>query len=140
MTQGAPRKTEAQKELAGTEGKHPPKKPLELIEEPLKEIPLPPLWLSNIHATIEWERVARILIENKLLTESSLSSLGVLCSMYGKLIEVFEHGGVPKAAELQQYRNLANDFGLTPMSQARLKPTGPAKSKNRFSKFGRDGR
>ena len=40
---------------------------------------------------------------------------------------------------LAQYRGIANDVGLTPMAQGKVKPVGDEKKTNRFAKFGKQG-
>jgi hypothetical protein len=74
-------------------------------------------------------------VVNKLLTPSSLSPLGVLCALFGQLVDIYEDGRQPKAADLAQYRGLANDFGLTPMAQARIKPASDTSDENPFDEF-----
>jgi phage terminase small subunit len=107
-----------------------------LIETPLDKIPDPPAWLPNAFAVQEWVRITPILQVNKLLTESSVQALGVLCACYGKIVQTYAAGASPTASDLAQYRGLANEFGITPMASSRLK-TNPEEPKgNRFRKFG----
>ena len=107
------------------------------VEEPLAEVPSAPDWLPNGHALKEWNRIAPILVANKLLTESSLQTLGVLCAVYGKIVQLYSAGESPIASQLAQYRGLAAEFGMTPMSQAKMKtPAAPEKA-NRFSQHGK---
>lgn len=105
-------------------------------EEPLQVLPDPPAWLPNDHARNEWRRLTPILVANKLLTESSLQSLGVLCAVYGKIVQLYAAGESPIASQLAQYRGLAAEFGMTPLSQAKMKPAAAPEKKNRFSKYG----
>jgi phage terminase small subunit len=107
------------------------------VEEPLTEAPPPPDWLPNAHAMREWNRLAPILAVNKLLTESSMQSLGVLCACYGKIVQLYAAGESPNASQLAQYRGMAAEFGLTPLSQSRLKPNAEPEKENRFSKHGK---
>src|SRR5574337_105546 len=77
-----PRKAHNLKVVAGTA--RPDRIEPTGVELPLIDAaPLPPDWLPNIHAQKEWERLAPILCANKLLTEASLSTLGMLCAPSG---------------------------------------------------------
>lgn len=91
------------------------------IEELLVSTPLPPLWLPNHHAVTEWMRLAPILINMKLLTEGSLSSLAQLCALHGKIVQLYAAGEAPGASMLGTLRNLHNDFGLSPIAQGKVK-------------------
>jgi phage terminase small subunit len=108
--------------------------PLPLVDE----VPAPPDWLPNAHAVREWQRLAPILFACGLLTEASLSALGMLCAIHGKLLQSFEAGVTPTGHLLAQYRSLVNDFGMTPAAQSKVtvqsKPVG-----NRFASNGRRG-
>lgn len=99
-------------------------------------VPKAPDWLPNAHAVSEWERLAPILTANGLLTEAGYSPLGHLCALHGKLVEMLESGEVPQGVLQAQYRNLMNDFGLTPIAQGKLKPVGSGADANPFSRNG----
>ena len=101
------------------------------------EVPKAPDWLPNAHAVKEWNRLAPILVANKLLTEGGTSALGVLCATHGNIVQLYAAGLAPVASMLSQYRNLINDFGLTPVAQGKVKPVGDAPAKNAFSQNGR---
>lgn len=133
-----PRKPQQLKVISGTD--QPCRRddtPSLFQEEPLELQPDPPAWLVNPYAQAEWRRLCPILVANKLLTESSLQSLGVLCAVYGKIVQLYAAGESPIASQLAQYRGLAAEFGLTPLSQAKMKPAAPSEKKNRFSGYGR---
>ncbi|PZP90194.1 MAG: hypothetical protein DI587_39355, partial [Variovorax paradoxus] len=102
------------------------------------EVPKPPSWLPNAHAVKEWNRLAPILVANKLLSEGGLSALAMLCSLHGKLVQLFAAGEAPVASMVAQYRNLINDFGLTPVAQGKVKPVGNDTPEG--NKFARNGR
>lgn len=124
--------------LKGIDGSRHAGKPDDAIRYPtLEHVPPHPDWLVNFHAQQEWKRLGPILAANKLLTEVSLSSLANLCAMYGSMVTTWSAGGVPNAALLSQYRQLANEFGLTPLSQGRIKAPNDAPSTNPFSNNGR---
>lgn len=132
-----------------------PKKPLELkvisgtvrpsrkgapkVELPLlSSVPPAPAWLPNAHAVAEWNRLARILTANKLLAEAATSALGHLCAVHGMIVEMFTSGQRPTGHLLAQYRNLANDFGLTPVAQGKVRPA-PAGKEPDENPFARNG-
>lgn len=101
-------------------------------------VPDAPDWLPNAHALKEWERLAPILHANGLLTEPGLMALAHLCALHGKLVQLWSAGESPSGHLLSQYRNLINDFGLTPVAQGKVKAGGAdAKPANRFSSNGR---
>lgn len=110
-----------------------------LIDTPITEIPFPPTWLPNSHATNEWMRLCPILINMKLLTEGSLSSLAQLCALHGKIVQLYAAGEAPGASMLGTLRNLHNDFGLSPLAQGKVKSetTKPEEKPNGFAKRGR---
>jgi phage terminase small subunit len=109
------------KAVAGTERKD--RVIPDAVELPLvSDVPAAPDWLPNAHSVLEWNRLAPILTANKLLTEAGCSSLAVLCSLHGKIVQLFAAGECPTGHMLAQYRNLVNDFGLTPVAQGKVKP------------------
>jgi len=79
--------------------------PVDTVANP----PPAPDWLPNAHAVKEWDRLTRILIANKLLTEGGLSALATLCAVHGKLVQLWAAGETPKAAMLAQYRGFTSD-------------------------------
>lgn len=109
--------------------------PAVAVEMPaLEQVPEPPDWLLNAHAVNEWKRLAPLLVKNKLLTEAGQSALGVLCSLHGELQRQLSVGIMPTAHLVAQYRAMSNDFGLTPMSQGKVRPSGEAEKPG--GKFG----
>lgn len=133
---GPGKKPAGLKVVAGTE--RPDRKAPPVVDLPtVAAIPKPPSWLPNAHAKKEWERLAPILVANKLLTEGGLSAFGMLCSLHGKLVQLWAAGEAPVASMVSQYRNLINDFGLTPVAQGKVAPVGDGKKENRFSRNGR---
>ena len=127
------------KAIAGT-GRKDREAPPSVELPTISEVPAPPDWLPNAHATKEWNRLAPILVANKLLTEAGLSAFGMLCSLHGKLVQLFAAGESPNASMVASYRNLVNDFGLTPVAQGKVKPSGAESTPgNRFASNGRRG-
>lgn len=128
-----PRKPASLKLVAGTN--RPDREAPPAVELPLVDAaPSAPDWLPNAHAKNEWDRLSRILYANKLLTEAGLTTLGVLCSLFGKICQLYAAGESPTGHMVAQYRALANDFGLTPVAQGRVKPNGEG-SKSPGGKF-----
>ena len=107
-------------ELRGRFANHPERRRFDPVPiNTLAERPAAPDWLPNAHAVQEWDRLARILAANKLLTESGLSALAMLCAVHGKLVQVWTAGETPKASLLAQHRGFTSDFGLTPAAHGR---------------------
>lgn len=127
------------KVVAGTD--RPDRKSDEGVDLPLVDkVPPAPDWLPNVHAKKEFKRLAAILHANRLLTEGGLMSLGHLCALHGKLVQLWSAGESPSGHLLSQYRNLINDFGLTPVSQGKVKPgAGAENSGNKFATNGKRG-
>jgi phage terminase small subunit len=94
----------------------------------LTEVPEPPDWLPNALATKEWRRLAPILVEFKLLPAASIGPFGVYCGLHGKITQLFGAGETPSGHLISQYHQLASAFGLTAISQQKIKPrsTDPA--------------
>jgi len=133
---GPGRKPAGLKMVSGTERKD--RSPESHIDLPIVSVtPDAPDWLPNSHAVKEWDRLARILTANKLLTEGGLSALGMLCALHGKLVQLWAAGEAPTGHMMAQYRNLINDFGLTPVAQGKVKPVGAEEKGNKFASNGK---
>lgn len=133
---GPGRTPRALKAIAGTERDDrpiPDPLPLPLIEH----MPPAPDWLPNSHAKKEWNRLGPILIAVGLLTEGGLSAFGMLCSLHGKLVQLWAAGESPTGHMVAQYRNLINDFGLTPVAQGKVKQVGEKPQANAFARNGK---
>jgi phage terminase small subunit len=132
-----PRKPTSLKVVAGTDRPDrafPPVTELPLVAY----VPAAPDWLPNAHAIKEWERLAPILHANKLLTEAGLSTLGMLCALHGKIVQLYAAGESPVASMVAQHRALSNDFGLTPAAQGKVRPNGDTeKPGNAFAALGK---
>lgn len=133
---GPGRKPSSLKSIAGTD--RPDRKTEGSVAlDPLGELPPAPNWLPNAHAKKEWQRLGPILVANGLLTDGGLSAFGMLCSLHGKLVQLWSAGESPTGHMVAQYRNLINDFGLTPVAQGKVKPVGEKPQGNAFAKNGR---
>ena len=128
-----PTKPRSLKVIAGTERRDRAAAPA--LELPLVAgAPKPPDWLPNAHAVKEWHRLVPILMGCKLLTNASTSVLAMLCSLHGAIVESYAAGESPTASMIAQYRNLANDFGLSPVAQTKVKTAGATESTNPFAR------
>lgn len=108
------------------------------VELPLVDtVPAAPAWLLSRAAVAEFDRLARILHANRLLTEASLAPLAHLAALHGTLVELWSAGTTPAGNLLVVYRAMISDFGLTPVAQTRLPrpPGGPP-----GGRFGSNGR
>lgn len=128
-----PSKTPAHlKVIAGTSRKD--RDPPPSIEVPaLEAIPEPVDWLANVHAVKEWRRLAPILVANKLLAEADLSSFGHMCSLHGKMVQLWAAGESPTGHMVAQYNALASAFGLSPAWRGKVKPVGGKEKANKFA-------
>lgn len=100
--------------------------------------PPAPQWLPNAHAVSEWNRLAPLLVANRLLTEPALQVLGHVCALHGVIVERMGKGQPPNAALISVYRGLINDFGLTPVAQVKVRPAGGEPSTaNPFARNGK---
>jgi phage terminase small subunit len=128
-----PKKNEKIKALAGTDRKdRAPKN--NCVDFPLmRRVPKPPTWLPNPAAKTEWRRLAPILFNNKLLTESSVGPLAQLCALHGKIVQLYRAGQLPSVTMINAYRNFANDFGLTPVAQSKVTLGDGAGKGNKFA-------
>lgn len=104
---------------------------------PVYDVPRAPHWLSkDLVATREWNRLAAVLVANKLLTVGNLGALGQLCALHGHLTRAWSDGVTPSGSMMAAYRALCVELGLFAM---RLPPPVTDKP-NRFANFtrGRD--
>lgn len=131
-----PKKPRALKVVSGTV--QPCRDDAAIVDLPvISSVPPAPDWLPNAHAVKEWNRLAPVLVANKILTEGSLSPLGNLCALHGKMVQLWAAGEAPVASMVAQYRNLINDFGLTPVAQGKVKAMPDKPEGNAFSRNGR---
>lgn len=93
--------------------------------------------MPNAHAVKEWNRLVPVLMANRLLTEGGLGPLAMMCSIYGKMVQLYAAGETPTGHMLNQYRGLANDFGLTPVAQGKVRGGEAEKKGNKFAGNGK---
>ena len=132
-----PRKPTALKVIAGTS--RPDRAYTPEIELPLVEsLPNAPDWMPNTHAVKEWDRLARILIANKLLAEADLTALGHMCALHGKIVQLYAAGESPTASMAGALRVMQGDFGLSPVARGKVSAGSSDKpSGNKFATIGR---
>ncbi len=121
-----PRKPPQLKILSGT--KRPCREtPIHVDIDLVSELPEAPDWLPNPHAVDEFNRLAALLRANGLLTPGGVGVLAHLCALFGKLVQLWRAGDTPSGHLMAQYRNLSNDFGLTPIAQGKVSVSGGEK-------------
>ena len=131
---GPPKKPRHLKAVAGTA--RPDRAPVTVVEfEPVMAVPSPVDWLPNAHAVNEWNRLAPILVANKLLADADLSTFGHLCALHGKMVQLWAAGEAPTGHMVAQYNALAAGFGLSPAWRGKVKPIGDQDAANKFAKF-----
>lgn len=100
-------------------------------------VPDAPGWLPNAEAVNEFNKLAGVLFNNGLLLEGSISSLGHLAAIHGMLVKLWSAGLTPSGHLMAQYRNLSNDFGLTPVSSSKIGGAAPVAKANKFASNGK---
>ncbi len=77
--------------------------------------PIRPAWLKNPDAILEFDRLAPLLLANKLLTDGNVGVFTQMCALHGRLVAMWTEGTTPSAAMLSTYRALCNALGLLGM-------------------------
>jgi phage terminase small subunit len=126
-----PRKPDLLKIMQGTYKKE---RAQNIIPLPvMREIPPMPGWMYGHDIAIaEWNKLTKILCEVGILTEAGANALAVLCMLLEHIVRYFESGECPPAVLVAQYRNMINDFGITPVAQTKVKANGEQKKQNSF--------
>jgi hypothetical protein len=101
---------------------------------PVAAVPTAPDWLPNAAAVREWKRLAALLTATRILAEADLATLGHLCAVHGKIVQLWAAGEAPTGHLLAQHNALAAAFGLAPAWRARVRPSDPPRD-NPFSRF-----
>lgn len=99
---------------------------------PVGQVPPAPSWMTNLEAQKEWNRLARVMVANKLLSSGNASLLAHAVMLGARLSEVWQSGATPSAAQVTVYRRLLGDLGLTNMADV-----APRGGPNRFLDFKR---
>jgi P27 family predicted phage terminase small subunit len=137
--------------LRGNPGRRPLNKN-EPAPRPLKAAPRPPTFL-NRRAAAEWRRIARELVELRLLTSVDHAALAGYCDCFAEAAEASEllkkTPGLTVTGPNGTYanpllrirrqafasmRSFLVEFGLTPSSRSRVSAPAPEKSEDRESR------
>src|SRR5687767_12384414 len=96
---------------------------------PITDAPRPPRWLTNVAGLREWNRLARIMLANGLLTEGNIILLSHTVMLGLRIAEGRRAGATPDASLLAVYRRLLGDLGLSSMAAL----PAPQDKPNRFA-------
>ncbi len=100
--------------------------------EPLTKAPSAPKWMND-DARAEWKRIMPRLIADRIITKADLTGVENYCVAVGRVREVerlFATGGLDKTLfgiqnrAMQTARQLAAEYGLSPVSRARVGAAG----------------
>lgn len=95
---------------------------------PLTKAPPAPKWMTD-EARAEWKRIMPRLIEDRIVTKADLTGVENYCVAVGRVREIetlFRAGGLDKTLfgmqnrAMQTARQLAAEYGLSPVSRARV--------------------
>ena len=125
-----PRKPTVLKALSGT-NRADRAAPVGVAAPNVTDVPPAPSWLPNAHAVLEWNRLATLLTNLGMLTETGLGPLAMLCSLHGTIVQQLAAGTMPNAALYAQYQCYVKEFGLTPVSSTKVTPRSQKKA-NKF--------
>jgi P27 family predicted phage terminase small subunit len=100
--------------------------------EALTKAPPAPKWMND-DARAEWKRIMPRLIAERIVTKADLTGVENYCVAVGRIREVerlFAAGGLDKTLfgiqnrAMQTARQLAAEYGLSPVSRARVGAAG----------------
>ncbi len=100
--------------------------------EPLTKAPTAPKWMTD-DARAEWKRIMPRLIADRIITKADLTGVENYCIATGRVREIehlFAAGGLDKTLfgmqnrAMQTARQLAAEYGLSPVSRARVGSAG----------------
>ncbi|MBF2716890.1 phage terminase small subunit P27 family [Agrobacterium vitis] len=95
---------------------------------PLTKAPSAPKWMTD-EARAEWKRIMPRLIEDRIVTKADLTGVENYCVAVGRVREIeaiFRSSGLDKTLfgmqnrAMQTARQLAAEYGLSPVSRARV--------------------
>lgn len=95
---------------------------------PLTKAPPAPKWMTD-EARAEWKRIMPRLIEDRIITRADLTGVENYCVAVGRVREIealFRTSGLDKVLfgmqnrAMQAARQLAAEYGLSPVSRARV--------------------
>ena len=124
------------KVIAGTD--RPDRRKPELELPAIHGLPEPGDFLDVVGAN-EFTRVAGLLHVAGLLTEGDVGVLSAYAATWSRLVRKWGcDAAIVTAAEINAFRALAGELGLTPASRAKLSPpSGSAVKQNKFSSNGK---
>lgn len=111
----------------------------ELVLPSVASVPDAPPFL-DVNGASEFGRVASILFNAGVLTESDLALLTAYAACWSGLVQQWENRVRPTAADLTAFRQLASELGLSPRSRASLPPPTDPAGINPFASLGQPGR
>ena len=130
-----PRKPRALKAVAGTD--RPDRDRPELELPPADGIPEPPDFL-DIRGSQEFTRVANLLHGAGVLAAVDNAILAAYAGAWAGLVRRWSSGVHPTAADLNAFRALAGELGLSPAARARIPgDSGKKNPKNPFANNGK---
>lgn len=97
------------------------------------EAPPPPDYLMSGMSVHFWNARAASMVAVGTLTELDLPFLANFVDLEAKLFQMKRAGEFPPQAMFSNYRLMAADLGLNPMSRQRFKPTEKTGTKNKFA-------
>lgn len=127
-----PAKKPAQlKAVAGTERRDRAHESLDVAG--FSDVPSAPDYLTTGIAVKFWNERAASMVAVGTLTELDLPFLANFVELEAKLLQMRQAGEFPPQAMFSNYRLMAADLGLSPMSRQRFKPIESRKSNNKFA-------
>lgn len=109
-----PRKTNAQKELTGTDRKDRRRDEAEFPETETIE---PPDWLVDPVAVDEWTTRVKHLKSARVLTDADLVMLAHYCNLHSRMVKKWRADMTPTGTEFKEIRYFAGQFGFTPATR-----------------------
>ena len=71
------------------------------------------------------------------MIEADLSTLGMLCALHGKIVQLYAAGETPTASMASTLRAMQSDFGLSAVARAKVSTAPEGKPKNPFTGHGK---
>ena len=102
---------------------------------PLEVAPPPPEWLLDDAAVEEWNRLASLLVANRMVSDMDLGTLAHLCAVHGQIVACYLAGITPKGSLVGVYASMSAAFGLTPATRSKAISTQTGTTANPFRAF-----
>jgi len=98
--------------------------------------PRPPADLIGPHAADAWRTMIDALSPHRILAKADLMGLLHFCNAHQALMNKWANGESVSAADLTAFRQMANEYGVTPASRSKAQPVPGATedSANPFAK------